>query len=491
MANRLLRFKERLLEQRYFRVAWFAKDRQIQSVTQTSLSKLPDDIAEALVTATNELSIHPREKEVVLEALNEAITDWQERPHVAINSMVILGHPVSAVSRILACSLEQLEIHEEALRPVNLLDWIERPPDMSSIQAQIEQKLSRAEDKRSPNANGDGNADELTPQNLAVIPNLCWCFLRSAEGLEGADYLRDSLLGDRTQFWVIGSGQVGWEYLKATLKFHAYCGETVSLPNLTGEELQDWLAPIVEQFEICFEDSSLHKRFQHPERLKDLNISADKPVESISEITQEVSATVKSSLRAVKGEMLPHEPKDEDTNLKRDYFDRLADISDGVSIVAVQLFIKSLRYQAPEDADDDKSEDDKPEQEESNSKDRQRKALEKRRNDVSIPVAPSSESSESLNEPRLVATTPKLPTLPDFDQSDLYLLYSLMLHGDLTVKALAASLGDAPQVVNNQVQVLRNAGIIEQQEAVIKINPVHYPQLQRELSRNNFMIEVP
>lgn len=318
-----------------------------------------------------------------------------------------------------------------------------------------------------------------------MIPNLCWCFLRSAEGLEGVDYLRDSLLGDRTQFWIIGSGQVGWEYLKATLKFHAYCGDVVSLPNLTGEDLQDWLAPIVEQFEIRFDDNSLPKRFQHPESLKDLNISASKPIESISEISQEVSATVQSSLRAVKDSMLPHETQAEDDSPQRSYFDRLADISDGVGVVALQLFMASLRYQEVKESKDDKSKDDKPEEAPAR-KDRWGK-----KDASSAESDPDPKSLESSQSPHLVAVTPKLPALPDFDQSELYLLYSLMLHGDLTVKALAASLGDAPQVVNNQVQILRNAGIIEQQEAVIKLNPVHYPKLQRELSKNNFMIKVP
>ncbi len=224
MANRLSRFRKRLLEQRYFRLAWFAKDPQIESASEHSLSELPDDIADELVVATDRLPTHPREQAAVLEALDEAIADWKKRPAVATNSMVVLGHPISSVSRILTDSLEQLDTHDQALQPINLLTWVERPPEIHSLQAQIAQKLSKPEDKRSPDAAGNESPDQLSAKNLAVIPNLCWCFLRSAEGLEGVDYLRDSLLGDRTQFWIIGSGQVGWEYLKATLKFHAYCG---------------------------------------------------------------------------------------------------------------------------------------------------------------------------------------------------------------------------------------------------------------------------
>lgn len=483
MANRLAHFRKRLLEQRYFRVAWFAKDAQIESATKDSLSELPDDIADELVAATDHLSAHPREQEVVVEALNEAIARWKDQPAVATNSMVVLGHPISSVSRILIDSLEHLDIRDEPL-PLNLLKWVERPPEVHDLRAQIEQKLSKAEDKRSPDAARAKGSAELTAENLAVIPNLCWCFLRSAEGLEGVDYLRDSLLGDRTQFWVIGSGQVGWEYLKSTLKFHAYCGSTISLPNLSGKELQGWLEPIVKQFDIRFNDASLQKRFQHPDSLKDLDISTDKPIEALSEITQEVSATVQSSLRAVKDEILPQEAEDEeDSSPKRDYFDRLADIADGVSIVALQIFIKSLRYQEIEDPDNEDSDD----------KNHPLKIPQKKlkKDSSSTTSEQALESSESPEEYHLVAVTPKLPALPELDQSDMYLLYSLMLHDDLTIRALADSLGDAPQTVSNQVQILRSTSIIEQRGEVVKINPVHYPKLLRELSKNNFMIEVP
>lgn len=156
--------------------------------------------------------------------------------------------------------------------------------------------------------------------------------------------------------------------------------------------------------------------------------------------------------------MTNHETETE-TSPQRDYFDRLANIADGVSVVALQLFIKSLRY---------------------------RKVTPQRPED-----SPSEQKKQKLSSHQLVATVPKLPPLPELSQSDLYLLYSLMLHGDLTIRTLAKSLGDAPQIVNNQVQMLRNADIIEQKDGVIKANPVHYPKLRRELSNNNFIIEVP
>ncbi len=495
MADKLKEFKQWLLDKRHFRMAWFAKDPHLTPEPDEALSHLPDDIADDLRAAVNDLPINPYEEEAVLEALDDAIAQWRENSHLASNSVVVLAHPVSSVARILIESLHTLRSHKENPLDIKLLDWVERPPDSSSIKAQIKEKLGwREEDLPDDIETGERNHHSLKKsdgdtqeksQTLAVIPNLSWCFLRSADGLEGVDYLQETLLSDRSQFWVIGSGQVGWQYLKSTMKFHAYCGSVIGLPGLTGKELQTWLKPIIDQFNIRFSDTAIHKRLGDPHSLLDMDLSPDKPIEALSEISQEVTATVKSSLRAAKDTVLAEsdeaDNQDQDESPKREYFERLADISDGVSVVALQLFIKSLRYR-------DVQEDElvkKPEKTAGEGRPQQ------------LPVPPdddcskSEESDSEEPEKEIVAALPKLPPLPELSQSDLYLLYSLMLHGDLTIRALANSLGDAPQVVNNQVQMLRNAGVIEQKNGVIKANPVHYPKLRRELSRNNFIIEVP
>jgi len=320
-----------------------------------------------------------------------------------------------------------------------------------------------------------------------VIPDLCWCFLRSADGLDGLDYLQDLLPCDRTRFWVLGSGMVGWEYLKSTIKFHAYCGKIITTPKLSGEDLQSWLSPVVEQFDVYFPETGLHKRFQNRNHLFEMDVDADKPIEAISEVSQEITASVQSSVRSLKKRLEPDESKQADNSPQEIYFERLADISDGIAEVAVQMFIKSLRYcqikPKPETSKDKESESEKSEkkvilkQVSESGSESETKEIEKKK--------------DTEKEFRLVATTPKLPQLPELSQDDLYLLYSLMLHGDMTIIALSKSLGDSPNVVNNQVQMLRNVGIVEQQASVLKVNPVHYPRLCRELSRNNFIIEAP
>ena len=471
MANQIRKFSQWLLKKRHFRVAWFAKDPQLKPAPEEALSNLPDEMAEDLIDAVNDLPTHPHELATVKEAVKKALEEWRHNPHVSSNSIVILGDPVSSVSRILADGMNELQADQTDKLPVRLLSWVERPANVDSIKQQVKEKLGLDEDKINDEEMKENSEEAEDDQHLMIIPNLCWCFLRSADGLDGLDYLQELLPRNQNQFWVLGSGVVGWDYLKATLKFHAYCGDTVSLPHLSGEDLQSWLEPIVEQFEIRFPDAALHKRMQNSDGLLDLDLEADNAVEALSEIGQEVSATVRSSVRAVKEEILP---SDESKNSKEespklDYFERLADISDGIGVVALQLFIKSLRYRESEEIEKLDSPVDE---------DGQRK--------------PEQSNDDSGGGQRhLLATTPKLPPLPDLSQTDMYLLYSLMLHGDMTVVALAQSLGDAPQVVNNQVQMLRNSGLIEQRGKVLKTNPAHYPKLRKELVKNNFMIEIP
>ena len=481
MAKKVFNFRQWLIDQRHFRVAWFAKDDQHEPEPEEALAELPETVVEEIIAQANYLPVPPPDGEAVAKAVGKAVAEWQAHPRVAPNSIVVLGHPISSVSRILTNSVETYIEDSDRKLPIEILDWVERPPSAKSIAQQIKEKFSKAgqEDDKDFKDGGDASESEVANLNLAIIPNLSWCFLRSLEGLNGIDYLQDTLLRDRSQFWIVGSGQVAWEYLNSTLKLNAYCGGTMALPYLSGEEIQDWLSPIVEKFEIKFTNAAIHKRLQQPKDLLEGNVSLEHPVEAASEIAQEVSATVQSSIRALKHEVLSDgddKPEDEETAAQEDYFERLSDISDGVGIVALQLFLKSLRYKVLK-ASEVPEELETPENTPSSDRDKAK--------------ASGLKLTNENDNRSLIAVVPKLPPLPELDQSDMYLLYSLMLHGDLTIRALAESLGDAPQIVNNQVQVLRKAGIIEQQGESIKPNPIHYPRLRRELARNNFIIAIP
>ena len=376
------RFRNWLGSRRHFIFSWYTKDSQETQEPERTLIELPAEIRHKLVEAVENLPSNSTETEAIVSHVEEALTLWRKNPSNVNNSVVIMGSPITAVTRILIEALE--DCTEQKQIPIQLLPFTARPDYIESIKSKLEHYLKR---KSSDN-------QEL---EVVIIPNLSWCFLRSFEGLAGIDYLRSLLCdGSENRFWIIGAGQVAWQYLNSIYTLEAYCGEVFTLPEIPPEKLQAWLKPIVKEFEIIF----------------------DKP-------------------------RLDQQILDKDKDNEAHYFDILADIFQGVGTVALQGFLQSIRYKEAETKPDSKS---------------------------------------------LIAQTPKLPKLPTLESVDRYLLYSLLLHGDLTLSTLAASLGDEEAEVQARVQVLRQQGVIEQRNRVLKINPIYYLQLKRELAANNFII---
>ena len=382
------RFQTWLDENRNSLLSRFSTDEQETQEPEKSLIELPSFLAARLVTAVDNLPTDNPDTEAIQSTLNEAFEKWRSNPQVADNSLVILSSPVTTVSRILTESLENWASEKKVtLLP---LQWIKRPEKVENIRVKLQQQLGR----------GLVTTDIKQPE-VVIIPNLSWCFLRCVDGLEGIDNLQDVLLQDDSRFWIIGAGKVGWEYLDHVSHFKAYCGESLDLPELTGEQLQKWFEPIVSEFNITF---------------------------------------------AIPNIEFPNNNQEDESYSSR-YFNRLADVSQGVNTVAVQVFLRSMCYEAKE-----------------------------------------TNQERNKTEGILSAQYPELPNLPRLNANEHYILYSLLLHGDLSLSALSESLGDEKNFVKGQVQMLRRKGLIEQNKGIITINPIHYPRLKSELANNNFII---
>ena len=393
MADRIKKFRAWLTDRRNFLFARYTSDKQETQEPEKTLIELPPATREKLINDIAELPSNPADKKAIVSTLDKAFDLWREDPDNANNSVVVLSSPVAAVSRILSETLEEWAKQKQI--PINLLPLKIRPAEIETIKSALEKYLKE-----------EGLEDENRLE-VAIIPNLSWCFLRSLNGLGGIEYIQSLLCnGSKNRFWIIGGGQVGWQYLNSVCSLEAYCGEVFTLPETSSEDFQDWLEPIVNDLDLTFEDPRIDKQIF-----------------------------------------------DGDKDNKTSYYDRLASISKGVATVAVQLFIKSLKY-VEIDSDEDKSESDK-----------------------------SSPPPKSL-----IAQTPKLPNLPDFESQDRYLLYSLLLHGDMTIAGLAESLGDMDSEVQAQVQLLRREGVVEQKNKIVKINPIYYPRIKQNLASNNFII---
>lgn len=402
----LKRFKKWLINSRHFLFSWYTKDSQETQEPERSIIELPLELREKLIDAVENLPNNPADRSAISSVLDETFNSWRDDPNNTNNSVVILSDPVTPISRILSETLQ--EWAEQKKVAIRLVPLAARPVKIETAKSKLEYYLEQQVIK------SHSDNQEL---EVVVIPNLSWLFLRSLEGLEGIEYLQSLLCnGSENRFWIIGMGQVGWEYLNLIYSIEAYCGKVISLPEVESEKMQEWLEEVIKELDIIFDEPRFDQKL--------LNNDQDN---------------------------------------KANYFNRLIDISEGNSIVAVQGFLKSIKYEevTKEEVNKEKKIDKQEE------------------------VKGNENKSKSK---RIIAKFPNLPDLPILESVDQYLLYSLLLQGDLTISELAESLGDEELEVRSRIQVLRRKGLVEQQNQVLKINPVHYPKLKQELASNNFII---
>lgn len=361
---------------------WFLPT-QDTTEPEIPLDGLPPATASQLKRAIQGLPSPSVCQDAVQDALRDAIALWQENPAEAPNSLVVLGSPVELMEPIFRDALFALK--DQNPLPVRYLS-VQRPSDSATIATKLTASIAQ---------------EPLTcpePQQIVVIPTLAECFLRCIGGLAGIEYLRDTVLKERSRFWLIGCNHWAWEYLGYVCQLNVFFEQTLSLPALTASQLQEWFN------------------------------SASPPLVKRQFIPS-------SSLLGT--ELL----QEQEAELEQQYFQKLSKISLGVGSVAGELWLRSLRYQPTED-----------------------------------------------NSGILVQEPPTLPDLPALTASDRYLLHSLLLHEQMSLPALALSLGEVESVIQPQVQRLRRSGLILQQPQLLRANPLHYSRLKVELDRNNFLV---
>ncbi len=352
-----------------------------ETAPEENLTKLPPELFQHLTKLVESLPNPPNQQEDFQTVLEAALEKWREYPATSSNSLVVLTNPVESVFSLFTEGLNQLP--EKLHISCKWLPWNERPDDFRNIPEKLRSQLGRA-----TLVMKEGH------EEIVVIPNLSWCFLRGVEGLDGIDYLRDIVLKDRSRFWLIGAQQVSWQYLDYVDKIEAYFDQTFSLPTLEEEDLQAWLAPIITEAKIGFSDKLA---------------------------------------------------KEERETAQQKYFKKLTVRSRGISSVAKQLFLDSLSYEV--------------------------------------------NNSESQEESATIKVeNPYLPDLPSLSHNQHYLLFSLLLHGVITLPHLAYSLGDDEDIVQNLIQVLYRSGVVNKEGTLLQVNPIYYPELRDDLDGNNFLI---
>ena len=130
------------------------------------------------------------------------------------------------------------------------------------------------------------------------------------------------------------------------------------------------------------------------------------------------------------------------------YYNHLADISLGMSRVAARLWLKSLCV---------------------------------------LELEEESTNSDTASKSFILQRV-TLPELPTLTKDDRFLLYSMSLHGNMTLSELALSLGERESNVRAQIQLLWRSGVIERQQESIELNPSYYPRVRTNLENNQFLL---
>jgi hypothetical protein len=367
-----------------------------ESLSTETSEELPLDFVKSVKRAIADLPAPPTHQKAVQAAFVEAITRWRENPD-APNSLVILGSPLDEMSRLFRDTLEAWE-NEKGLRVRSVKSQM-CPHDYAEIKTNFEVELGVGEGF-SPD-----NPELEARQETIVIPRLDWCFLRCIGGLEAIELLRDTIYKDASRFWLIGCNQLAWTYLDYVVQVSAYFQQTQLLPQLNGSQLQEWLQPARRELKLYFNGS-------------------------LDELDEE-----------------------EQAKLQEQYFDRLANISQGITSVAANLWLRSLYSESPEtDASDS-------------------------------PDADSNSTVQPIGQGKA-----NLPDLPVLLPEDRYLLYSLLLHGGMSLSHLALSLGETESNVQARVHFLWLNDAIERDRNFLWVEPAHYPRISSLLAQNNFLV---
>ncbi len=388
----LVKLKNWFVKQSSLLFSWKTEDSHSPQKLTPSPHELSETIKQQIQKKIDDLGYNPTEEQAIIETLDNAFNRWLDDSENESNSVVILSSPVMAISPLISETIKKWSLQKQIV--VKVLPLTGRPTNMNKLISILEDFLQNQQ------ANEAKEEDIL---EILVIPNLDFCFLRSVEGLDAIEYLQSLFCEDsKHRFWVIGANQISWQYLNSVGNISAFCGEVFVLPQITSEQLQKWLNPIIKSFDISLDKFKIETK-------------------------------------------LLEETEKKNHNDWEKYFESLSYIAEGDSLVAAQFFLTSI-YQKEETKEDNN------------------------------------------NTSKLLAKFPELPNLPFIDFPEQYILYSLLLHGSLTLSDLAESLGDEPSEVTGQVQVLRRQGIIEELNQTLKINPIHYPKLKQKLSSNNFII---
>lgn len=358
------------------------------------------------------------------ESLSIAIHPWQTDLD-APNSLVILGSPVESIAKILNDSLQ---------------NWGDRPP-----------------------------LDIITPLSCGSRPQIPWTVasqihqaLQPYPQIDVSQdfHIDDSLdlgsLEDRTTLIVIPcleqcflrciSGWESIEFLRDLVIHNRNCFWLIGC-NYWAWDYLDFVC----QVSAYFNDG----QYLPPLTGEMLQAWLDPVMKTVVAPTIEFSDrpyTMRTKTTRNRQQSLTDEER------HQTYWNVLAHQSLGISSMATSLWLKSLRIKNDAIADE------------------------------TVPKLELS-AREPTEQPFTIHEAfPAPPSLPTLTSDDRYLLNSVLIHGRITRSHLALSLGEPESKIQGQIQSLLRAGVLEQGNGVLSVQPAYYGKIKGELVNNNFFV---
>jgi hypothetical protein len=406
--------------------SWFEQAKTPEP--EDDLIDLPDTVQAQLAQKLQALSSPEVYQTAIQTDIAAAVQTWQQNLD-APNTLIFLGNPVEPIAKILTDSL--VTWSDAPVQVMTPLPCLARPQDPLTMVQQIRQALEPWNQTQSNQADEPLDDQSLEKRTtLIMVPCLEQCFLRCIGGWESIELLRDIAIHNRDYFWVFGCNRWAWDFLDFTNQISAYFSEVKGLPELDAAMLQHWLNPIAQPLLETNSGAG-----------KDDRAKANAWPDSPSEDNAEEESSDKARLATWK---------------------ILASLSAGVGQIAANLWLQSLRLKA-ESLDADQSPPDQ--------------------SPIELDDITDDEQNITLQEIKS-----SLPSLPSLDNTDRYLLHSLLIHGAMSRAHLALSLGELENQVQAQVQRLLREKVLVQGQGALSIRAVHYTKLKAELANNNFFV---
>ncbi len=227
--------------------SWFFQAKEATQNNNTDeLCELPQSLITKLETEVEGLPCPTVYRTTVQNAIASGVKNWQQNLHGS-NSLAILGSPVEPIDKIIDAALQNWQT--EDLQVIRILPWLNRPYDSSEITTAIKSAVYPYYPELADN-NGDileQREDSLDKRlTVFVIQDLSQCFLRCINGWKSIEFFNNTVIYDKSYFWVIGCNYWSWNFLDHVCQISAYFEETQHLPTLDSEAIQEWLNPVVE-----------------------------------------------------------------------------------------------------------------------------------------------------------------------------------------------------------------------------------------------------